>query len=468
MRHAEVLCLIDHGKVIRRVRAVCQLDGQAGEQPGVRDQFLCIQGLAHLLKDSPQHCPLRLWQPGFATQPCDIAVVRPGGQLPGIDHLIPFGEQKMQAEFMPRHCFGCLAEQLLHCRAACQRDVALLCPGQAQGDSVERMDVDPLGQVWFAACQAFEFGVQSIRQRVGKRGEQHPGIGMTACQKHGPVQRHDGLAGARRPRYPRRAAVVALDPLALLGMQKDRPFLPRIVQGGLQFGQVAHDTEAALGIRVVKRVSSGLHLGGFARLAAGGQFQQCLGSLGGQVVGQGQQAVFGSGFDILQPLNGYAVAQQFNVRPTGKQQFGWCAWPWCKWQFGLHIDRHHHLLDSLTHLHPLRRPRAGVGFKLAALRPVISLVVVIHIAQQQTAVGLVNDDADVAASTRRPKVLVFGLFNAVQADAWLRRVDLQVKRRGFDPLLLVAGQACQAVGEGVGDAKVHQNARETPAFMPGR
>ena len=53
-------------------------------------------------------------------------------------------------------------------------------------------------------------------------------------------------------------------------------------------------------------------------------------------------------------------------------------------------------------------------------------------------------------------MLVFGLLDPVQAHAGVRRVHLQIKRSGLDRLLLLASQACQAIGEGVGDAEVHR------------
>ena len=80
---------------------------------------------------------------------------------------------------------------------------------------------------------------------------------------------------------------------------------------------------------------------------------------------------------------------------------------------------------------------------------------VVGVAQHQAGLGLVKDDANVAARTHRPEVLVFGLLNPVQAHAGVRRVQLQVKRCGLDRFLLVASQARQAVGEGVGYAEVH-------------
>ncbi len=44
---------------------------------------------------------LRLGQPGLSAEPCDIAIGLPGLQLPGIDDLLPFGEEKVQAELVP-------------------------------------------------------------------------------------------------------------------------------------------------------------------------------------------------------------------------------------------------------------------------------------------------------------------------------------------------------------------------------
>jgi hypothetical protein len=56
------------------------------------------------------------------------------------------------------------------------------------------------------------------------------------------------------------------------------------------------------------------------------------------------------------------------------------------------------------------------------------------------------------ARTRNSCLLIVEL---VQAHARMRRVQLQIKGRGLDCFLLVTGQACQAVGEGVGYAEVH-------------
>jgi hypothetical protein len=67
----------------------------------------------------------------------------------------------------------------------------------------------------------------------------------------------------------------------------------------------------------------------------------------------------------------------------------------------------------------------------------------------------VDDQADIAADPDRPEVLVPRRVQLVKTEARAGRVQLQVKRRGLDGLLLVAGQAGQTVGKGVGDAEVH-------------
>ena len=46
-------------------------------------------------------------QPGLAAEAGDIAIRLPGFQLPGIHHLFPFGEKKMQAELVPAHGLRC-------------------------------------------------------------------------------------------------------------------------------------------------------------------------------------------------------------------------------------------------------------------------------------------------------------------------------------------------------------------------
>ena len=194
-----------------------------------------------------------------------------------------------------------------------------------------------------------------------------------------------------------------------------------------------------------------------AGLAAGRQFQQRLGRLRRQVVGQDQQRVLGRLLDVAEPLRRHAVAEQFVVGLVGEQRRFLRGRRRRQGQFRLHIDRDDDLLDGLADFDQLRGARFGMRLQLAAFRPVIGLVVVIDVAEQKAGGRLVNDQPDVAAHPHRPEVLVLCLVELVEAHAGIGRVELQVERRRLDGLLLVAGQSGEAVGEGVGDAEFHSN-----------
>ena len=234
----------------------------------------------------------------------------------------------------------------------------------------------PLANTRLVADQASEFGSQSMRQGVGKGGEQHPGIGVSTGQKDGPVQGHDSLAGAGRPRYPCGAAIVPFHPLALRRMQEDGPFLPGIGEGAFQFCDIVHHAEAALGIGVVERIGAGGHGLRDLRLATGGQFQQRLSGLTRQVVSQCQQGVFVRLAHVVQPLDRHAIVQERILSEVLEQaRSGWgrlCS---------LHIGGDEDFLDPLAHLHQLRRASLRVYFQFPTLGPAVGIVMVIDVAQ---------------------------------------------------------------------------------------
>jgi hypothetical protein len=175
------------------------------------------------------------------------------------------------------------------------------------------------------------------------------------------------------------------------------------------------------------------------------------------MVGQGQQRVLGHVPDVVQPLGGHAVGQQFLVAVAGEQRLqhrdGWR----CEWQFRLHIHGNEHLLHRLADFDPLRGAGPWVRLQLAPFRPVIGPVVVVDVAEQEARIALVHDQANVAADPHRPEIPVPRLVQPVQAHAGVGRVELQVEGRGLGRSLLVAGQARQAIGEGVGDAEFHHD-----------
>ncbi len=82
------------------------------------------------------------------------------------------------------------------------------------------------------------------------------------------MQGDDGLSRARRTGNPRGTAVIPLHQLPLGRMEKDRPLLPGIVQGALQFLDVVHHPETPLGIGMGKGIGNVFRL----RLGRDGQF----------------------------------------------------------------------------------------------------------------------------------------------------------------------------------------------------
>jgi hypothetical protein len=117
----------------------------------------------------------------------------------------------------------------------------------------------------------------------------------------------------------------------------------------------------------------------------------------------------------------------------------------------LHIDWDDDLLDRLAYFHQLR----CAGFQLAALRPLVSFIVMANVAKQQAHFAAMNDQPDVAVNPHRPEILVLRFIELVEAHARIGRVKLQVERRRLHSLLLIASQTGEAVSEGVGNSKLH-------------
>ena len=103
--------------------------------------------------------------------------------------------------------------------------------------------------------------------------------------------------------------------------------------------------------------------------------------------------------------------------------------------------RNDDLFHRLTDLDELRGARARVRLELPPLRPVVRLVVVVHVAEQQALLGAVDDQPHVGVDPNRPEALVARLVEPVELEPRGGRVHLQVERRRLDGLLLVAGQS---------------------------
>ena len=127
-----------------------------------------------------------------------------------------------------------------------------------------------------------------------------------------------------------------------------------------------------------------------ARSASRGKFQQGFCGFTRKVVRQHQQGVFVGHLDVAEPLGRHAIGEQFIVGLV-REQGGLRPHR----DHLMYVDWNDDLLDRLSNLHELRSPRLGMRLHLAPLGPVVGPVVPVHVAEQQTARTLVDDESDV-------------------------------------------------------------------------
>ena len=125
---------------------------------------------------------------------------------------------------------------------------------------------------------------------------------------------------------------------------------------------------------------------------------------------------------------------------------------------GLTRARHGHddfLLNCLPHFNQLRCAGLGVGFELSPFRPMVGVIVVIHVAQHQAVLSTMHDHSHIPADSDGPEIRISGSIQLVEPQPRLGRIYLKVESRGLHSLLLVTGQLGEAVSKCVGDAEVH-------------
>jgi hypothetical protein len=233
-------------------------------------------------------------------------------------------------------------------------------------------------------------------------------------------------------------------------MQENGPLFPGEFQGAFQLLDVGEHAEAALGVGVGEGIAVGGDGFGHGRAAAGGQLQQRFGRLLGQVLGQGEEAVFVGQAHVGQPLFGDAVAEQGVVAvPIKQQRFGRGCGDGDRLVNG-------NFFDAFADFYQLGRAGAGMALNFAPHGPIVGGIVVIHIAEQQAGGCFVDDESYVAADAGRPEVGIPGALNAVELQAGVRRVELEVESGRFHRFLLLGGQLLQTILKCTGNAKFHK------------
>ena len=140
----------------------------------------------------------------------------------------------------------------------------------------------------------------------------------------------------------------------------------------------------------------------------------------GQMSGDLQNAVLGCLAHGVQPILRHAPVQQVIIRGAREEE-------------GLahrlfHVALDDDVLDRLPYLDDLCGAGTGMPFELAALGPVVGVVMVSHIGQQGLTIQLVQHDADVAVDAGGPEIRVAGPVDPVERQTRALRVLLDVKK----------------------------------------
>jgi hypothetical protein len=93
-----------------------------------------------------------------------------------------------------------------------------------------------------------------MRERFRERREKNAAVRIRPCQMDGAVQRNDCFPRASGTCDASRPGVLVGDQLTLLGVQEDRPLVPRRIQSAFKFLNAGHDAETPLGIGMRERV----------------------------------------------------------------------------------------------------------------------------------------------------------------------------------------------------------------------
>ena len=233
------------------------------------------------------------------------------------------------------------------------------------------------------------------RFRVG--GEQHPGFWVFPGQAHRTVDRHHRLPRAGRPRHLGRAAVVLVHDDALGRMQEDHPVLPVAEEGPLEL-LLGLDQEVAVAVAGVEEGVLDLHLGRKRNRLALEQAEDAFLHQRAQLGGELEHAVQVGQLHRRHVVPGDPQVVQVLLGVVGKR--------------GVYLGfLHHHLLLDLD-AHHLELLGLGVELRPVPLGPLVGLVVVIYVQENERAPLRKKNEPQVFTQPQRPKP-VFQLLQLV-------------------------------------------------------
>ncbi|TDQ53191.1 hypothetical protein EV658_1451 [Phaeovulum veldkampii DSM 11550] len=379
--HTQILRLVNHGEVVGASTALAESIRQTAEDVRPCHNAAFPQPSADALKDGPQGFALLAANPGLPPEARHVAVILPRPKLPGVHDVVPLSDQELGREPVSFDFSCCFRDQRLDQCSRCDLRLPKPLGIKVIPNCRDRLHDNPRRNQGLIAHEAGQLAAQGIRQRLGERRQQDLGRRIGAGKMDRTMQRHDGFSCPGRTRNPGRTGEGSLDKVSLGRMQKDRPLVPRIVERLLQFFCVGQNAEAALGVRVSKRIGFDRSRFGRLRFLAHSQFQQSFLRLLRQVLDDVEQCVLGDRPDVIHPFLGHAKGHQFELAQiVEKADRGLCDRRRCSGHlFGL---ENFHLFNPLAHLDKLHGARGRVAFNLAAFGPFVGVVVVVDIDQQ--------------------------------------------------------------------------------------
>lgn len=321
---------------------------------------------------------------------------------------------------------------------------------EAPGNGGKGGDLDALGDARLVADEESESGAEGVRQRFGERREENAGVVVSPREMRGAMEGDDRLARPGGPRDARRPSEVALDELALVGVEEDRPGFPRRFEGSLELFAVRDNAEAPLRVGMRKRIGRGSKSWRRPGGLADGEIEKRLTRFLRKVLDEIEERRLGRVADFVDPLARDAVAQQRLVVHVAKERFG-RSWS----DFLLDVPRNDDVADGLADLDELRGAGDRVPFDLPPLGPGVRVVVVAGIAKEKARFRAMNDDAEIAVYANGPEVRILRPFEAMQLHPRTRRIQLQIERARLDGLLLLGRKADQTLRECIRDQEVH-------------
>ena len=123
--------------------------------------------------------------------------------------------------------------------------------------------------------------------------------------------------------------------------------------------------------------------------------------------------------------------------------------------FLVYIAGNDDLSNGLSNLNKLRRAGFRMYFKLSTFCPLVRLVVVVDVAEQEVVARCVNNQSDVSIDPHRSEIGILRLIKLVELQAGLRRVDLKIERSRLGGFLFLVGQAIQTGCKDICDGELH-------------